>query len=71
MQAVYYDDGADVTINMDSVTGIVIEAGVFNDSADAFRDKGAFFDATMMTLEDKFRNAMQLNDTLATEQIRE
>jgi thiol-disulfide isomerase/thioredoxin len=25
----------------------------------------------MMTLEDKFRNAMQLNDTLATEQIRE
>lgn len=71
MPAVYYHDGADVTLTMDSIAGIEVEAGVFNDSADAFRDKGAFFDATMMTLEDKFRNAMQLNDTLATEQIRE
>jgi len=71
MPAVYYHDGADVTLTMDSVAGILIEAGVFNDSAEALRNKGAFFDATMMTLEDKFRNAMQLNDTLATEQIRE
>ena len=61
MPAVYYHDGADVTLTMDSIAGIEVEAGVFNDSADAFRDKGAFFDATMMTLEDKFRNAMQLN----------
>ena len=71
MPAVYYHDGADVSITMDSLTGFIIEAGVFNDSAEALRRKGEFFDATMMTLEDKFRNAMQLNDTVATEQIRE
>lgn len=68
--AVYFHDGADVSISFEEGTGFNIDAGVMNDSADALNAQSAFFGQTMQVLEQKYMTAMDSNDVVAQNEIR-
>jgi thiol-disulfide isomerase/thioredoxin len=68
--AVYYHDGAAVSVSFDTLSGYSIQAGVMNDSADAFTAVSETFGQTMQVLQAKYGEAMQLKDTVTQEVIR-
>ena len=69
--AVYFHDGADVSITFEEGAGFKIDAGVMNDSANALNDQSAFFGQTMQVLEQKYMAAMDSGNVDAQNQIRE
>ncbi len=68
--AVYYHDGAAVSVSFDTINGYSIEAGIMNDSADAFTAVSETFGQTMQVLQAKYGEAMQLKDTVTQDAIR-
>lgn len=67
---VYYHDGANVTVSFTDEGGYDIQAGAMQDSAQALKDRGAIFDATMKELEGKFMQARANQDSITQEAIR-
>ena len=68
--AVYYHGGEDVSLTFDTINGFTFEAGVFNDSANSLTAKSEMFNQTMMVLENKFKEASQVGDTVTISAIR-
>jgi len=68
--AVYYHDGAAVSVSFDTIEGYQIEAGIMNDSANAFTSVSETFGQTMQVLQAKYGEAMNMKDTLTQEAIR-
>ena len=68
--AVYYHGGEDVSLTFDTINGFTVEAGAFNDSANILTAKSGMFNQTMQILENKFKEASQVGDTVTISAIR-
>lgn len=67
--AVYFHDGSAVNVTLDDSLGLVIEAGVLNDSANAYNASMAFFGQTLQILQTKYTEAIQNGDQETMSQI--